>query len=315
MTFQLRPAVRENVPLLIGLAGGTGSGKTYSALRLAYGLSGGQKFAVIDTESGRARTYADDFSFEHGDLSPPFRPERYAEAVRDVDAMGKFPVIVIDSASHEYAGEGGVLDWHEEELQRMAGDDYQKRESCKMAAWIKPKISHKAFVNKLLQVRAHIILCYRAEPKTEIAKERGKTVVRPKQGMTGLDGWFPICENRMPYELTAYFLLMSENPGVPRPIKLMERHKPFFPLDKPITEEAGRQLAEWAKGGKPKEQTTVPKQSKNKPAVEAVRKKIQAAQSTEDLQALIESEISELADGEKAELREEFKNRMAEVMA
>src|SRR6185436_10622008 len=68
MSFVLKPAVRENVPLLIGLAGGTGSGKTYSAMRLAKGLAGGQKFAVIDTESGRARAYADEFQFDSGEL-------------------------------------------------------------------------------------------------------------------------------------------------------------------------------------------------------------------------------------------------------
>lgn len=247
--FELRPAIRENVPLLIGLAGGTGSGKTFSAMTLAKGLSGGQRFAVIDTESGRAKAYADDFTFDHGELVAPFRPESYERAILGVDALHKYPVIVVDSASHEYSGEGGILDWQEEELTRMAGQDYGKREACKMASWVKPKMAHKAFVNKLLQIRSHLILCFRAEPKTEMVKKDGKSIVRAKEGLTGLDGWFPICEKNMPYELTAYFLLMSEKPGVPKPIKLMDRHKPFFPLDRPITEEAGRKLAEWAKGG------------------------------------------------------------------
>lgn len=248
MSFVLRPAVRENVPLLIGLAGGTGSGKTFSAMRLAKGLSGGQRFAVIDTESGRAKAYADDFAFDCGEIVAPFRPDTYLSAILAIDSMKKYPVIVVDSASHEYAGEGGILDWQEEELERMAGQDYQKRESCKMASWIKPKMAHKAFVNRLTQVRAHLILCFRAEPKTELVKKNGKTVVQPKEGLTGLDGWFPICEKNMPYELTAYFLLMAAQPGLPHPIKLMERHKQFFPLDRPITEQAGESLAAWAMG-------------------------------------------------------------------
>lgn len=252
MSFSMRPAVRENVPILIGLAGGTGAGKTYSAFRLAKGLAGGERFAVIDTESGRAKAYADEFEFDHGELTAPFTPDKYAEAIKAVDDLKKYPVIIVDSCSHEYAGEGGILDWQEEELTRMAGQDYGKREACKMASWVKPKMSHKAFVNKLLQVRSHLILCYRAEPKTEMVKQNGKTIVRPREGFTGLNGWFPVCEKNMPYELTAYFLLMAEKPGVPQPIKLMAKHKPFFPLDKPITEEAGRQLAEWAKGGTPK---------------------------------------------------------------
>lgn len=248
MSFTLRPAVRENVPLLIGLAGGTGSGKTYSAFRLAKGFSNGQCFAVIDTESGRAKAYADDFAFDHGELKAPFTPDSYLKAVLDVDSLSKYPVIVLDSASHEYAGEGGVLDWQEEELNRMAGTDYARREACRMASWIKPKMAHKAFVSRLLQIRAHLILCFRAEPKTEMVKKQGKTIVQAKRGLVGLDGWFPICEKNMPYELTAYFLLMADKPGVPRPIKLMEKHKVFFPLDQPITEEAGRALALWANG-------------------------------------------------------------------
>lgn len=249
MSFELRPAVRENVPLLIGLAGGTGSGKTFSAFQLAKGLSGGQRFAVIDTESGRAKAYADEFTFDHGELTAPFTPESYQKAIAAIDGLGKYPVIVVDSASHEYAGEGGVLDMQEAELNRMAGNDYQKRDACKMASWIKPKMAHKTFINKLLQVRAHLILCFRAEPKTEIVKSGGKMIVQPKQGLTGLDGWFPICEKNMPYELTAYFLLMSAKPGVPMPIKLMEKHKPFFPAGIAITEDAGVKLAEWARGG------------------------------------------------------------------
>lgn len=260
MTFQLRPAVRENVPLLIGLAGASGSGKTLSALLLAKGLSGGKKFAVIDTESGRAKAYADEFDFDTGDLVAPFRPSTYEKAIMAIDAMQKYSAIVVDSASHEYAGDGGILDWQEEILSEMverskkSGDtrpDYQIADSHKMRSWIEPKMAHKHFMTRLLQVRSHLILCYRAEPKTEIAKEkddrgRDKTVIRPKQGLTGLDGWFPICEKNMPYELTAYFLLMADKPGVPMPIKLMEKHKPFFPTGKPITEEAGRKLAEWA---------------------------------------------------------------------
>ena len=49
-----RPALRENVGLLIGLAGGSGGGKTWSAMLLAKGISGDKPFAVIDTEARRA---------------------------------------------------------------------------------------------------------------------------------------------------------------------------------------------------------------------------------------------------------------------
>src|ERR1700690_4350275 len=104
MTFQFKPAIRESVGLLIGLAGGTGSGKTFSAMRLASGIAGGKPFAVIDTEAGRAKHYADQFKFDHGDMKPPFSPAAYADAIAAADS-GHYPVIVVDSFSHEHAGE------------------------------------------------------------------------------------------------------------------------------------------------------------------------------------------------------------------
>lgn len=235
--------MRENVGLIIGLAGGTGSGKTYTAMRLASGIAGDKPFAVIDTEAGRAAHYADQFRFDHGDLKPPFRPQAYTEAIATADAAG-YPVIVVDSMSHVWAGDGGVLDWQEEEFQRMGG-----RDAVKMASWIKPKMAHKHMVAKLLQVRAHLILCFRAEEKIDIIKEDGKTKIVPKEGPTGLNGWMPISEKALPFELTASLLLTANEPGVPKPIKLQEQHRALFPLDRPITEESGRAIAQWAAGG------------------------------------------------------------------
>ena len=164
--FTFRPARRENVSLLIGLAGGTGSGKTWSAMSLAKGICGDKPFAVIDTENGRASHYADQFRFDVLDLRAPFSPDAYTNAILAADKAG-YGAIVVDSMSHVWAGDGGVLDWQENELDRMAGDDWKKREAVKMAAWIKPKMAHKHMVQKLLQVRAHLILCFRAEPKIE----------------------------------------------------------------------------------------------------------------------------------------------------
>lgn len=262
MTFTFRPAKRENVGLLIGLAGGTGSGKTYTAMRLASGIAGDQPFCVIDTEAGRAKHYADQFKFDHGDLEPPFTPDRYTEAIQAADKAG-YPVIVVDSMSHEWAGEGGLLDWQENEIQRMAGDDWKKREAVKIAAWIKPKSSHKKMVQRLLQVRAHLILCFRAEEKIEMVRgDDGKMKIVPKVSLTGADGWIPVCEKNLPFELTASFLLTASAPGLPKPIKLQEQHRALFPLDKAINEESGRRIAQWASGAEaPRKESARPEES------------------------------------------------------
>jgi AAA domain len=243
MTTSFRPAVRSNVNLLIGLAGASGSGKTYSALRLASGMANGKRFVVLDTENGRASHYADQFAFDVAEIHEPFTPDAYAEAIKAADDAG-YSVIVVDSASHEYAGTGGVLDMQEAEYQRMGG-----RDSAKMASWIKPKMEHKKMMQRLLQTRAHLILCFRAEAKIEIIKEDGKTKIVPKQSLIGLDGWIPVTEKTVPFELTVSLLLTPDRPGIPHAIKLQEQHKALFPLGKEITEESGRRIAEWAAGG------------------------------------------------------------------
>lgn len=248
MSIQFKKAVRENVGLWINLIAGTGGGKTFTGMQLATGICGDKPFAVIDTENKRALHYADQYRFDHAELRAPFRPDAYADAIVEADKAG-YPVIMVDSGSHVWAGDGGVLDWQEEELTRMAGDDWKKRESVKMSAWIKPKMSHKHMVQAMLQVRAHVILCLRAEEKIEMVRgENGKMVVQPKKTLTGKDGWIPICDKNLPFEATCSFLLLASAPGIPHPIKLQEQHKAIFPLDQPINAQAGQRLAAWAAG-------------------------------------------------------------------
>jgi hypothetical protein len=283
MAFAFREAKREGVGLLIGLAGGTGSGKTYTAMRLAKGIAGDEKFAVIDTEAGRAKHYADLFRFDHGDLAAPFRPDSYLEAIVAADQAG-YPAIVVDSMSHEHAGEGGLLDWHEEELTRMAGQDWAKRERVTMAAWIAPKMSHKRMVQRLLQVRAHLVLCFRAEPKIEIVKDGGRTVIREKQSLVGFNGWIPVTEKSLPFELTVSFMLLADQPGIPHPIKLQEQHRALFPLDRPITEGSGAAVAAWARGGAIDWVGRI-EAAKDMAELSAVRRELDAVRSTLSVEA------------------------------
>ncbi len=298
--FTFRPATRENVGLLIGLAGGTGAGKTFSALRLASGIAGGKKFGAIDTEGRRMLHYADQFDFDHGDLGPPFTPDRYIEAIMAADKAG-YPVIVVDSMSHVWAGDGGILDWQQNELERMGGE-----EKHKMRSWIKPKMAHKQMVQKLLQVHAHLILCFRAEEKIAMKpnpNKGGKMEVNVKEGPTGLNGWFPVCEKNLPFELTASFLLMAENPGIPLAIKLQEQHKPLFERGKLIDEEAGRRIAEWASGGKtpePQQKSTSAASDSDEPSTEGKILGKMTAKQSEEVLAFMKKE--NLNPGEMLEL-------------
>ena len=93
MSLTFRKAIREQTSILLALAGSSGSGKTFSALRIARGLVGPTgRVAMIDTEAARALHYADRFDFDHGDLKPPFSPEAYAIAIMaaEITAARKF---------------------------------------------------------------------------------------------------------------------------------------------------------------------------------------------------------------------------------
>jgi hypothetical protein len=187
--------------------------------------------------------YADYFpEMRHARLEAPFTPERYTEAIKaGVDAG--FGTIVVDSASHEWEGVGGVLELQEEWFRKLGG-----RDSVNMLSWAHAKKPHKRFMQFLLQQPAHIILCFRAEDKIEIVKVNGETVVRPKASLTGLDGWIPICEKRMPYELTLSLLFTPDAKGIPKVIKLEGHHEPMVPLDRQLGEQSGKALAAWAAG-------------------------------------------------------------------
>lgn len=258
MSWQARPAIREDIGLLLGLNGPTGSGKTYSALRMARGLAGDDRFVVIDTEHRRALIYADEFKFDWVGFDPPYSPFRYWEAI-DAQIKAGYRTIVVDSMSHEYAGEGGITDMHddvvdkmvERGMERQGAKDWELRAAYTWPAWNGPKQEHKKLMSKLIALPTghHLILCFRAEPKLAMTEKDGKKSIEAKVGATGRDGWFPICEKGVPFELLVSLLMLPEKPGAPLPIKCPEKLRGFFPPDKPIGEECGRNLLQWAKGG------------------------------------------------------------------
>ena len=234
MTFQFQPAVREQVSLLIALAGASGSGKTFSALRLAKGMAPNGRIAFIDTEARRGLHYAEQFDFMHADMRPPFQPNQFKLGIMAAEKAGA-EVVIIDSFSHEYDGEGGILD--------MAAE-LEEKGTKPPGNWKEPKLAHKRLMNALLQCRASIIFCLRADEKISISRENNKTVVKPL-------GWMPICEKRFMFEMTTSFTLTPDRPGIPHldlPHKLQYQHRGIFSDKEPISEGQGRALAQWAAG-------------------------------------------------------------------
>lgn len=193
--LNIRPAVREGARLVIGLIGTSGSGKTYSALQLAYGLANGDasKIGLLDTENRRGSLYADSIKNSKGDvqqfliadLYAPFSPQRYSQAIKEFQEAG-VEVLVVDSGSHEWEGEGGCED---------IADD-----GGKIANWKKAKREHKRFMNTLLTCDMHIILCLRAREKTNFKDPKNPISL----------GLQPICEKNVPFELTASLMMHDQ---------------------------------------------------------------------------------------------------------
>lgn len=242
-TFTDSPAVREAVPLLVGLFGPSGGGKTYSALRLATGIqtvTGGDIW-FIDTEARRALAYADKFKFRHLDFKAPFGPLDYLAAIEHCITKGA-KTIIVDSMSHEHEGPGGVLEMHDEIMQQMGGEKNSFR------AWGKPKAERRRMLNTILQMPANFVFCFRA-------KEKLKPVPggQPKEL-----GFMPIAGEELIFEMTATCLLPPKADGVPcwntdyvgekLMMKLPEQFRALLSDNKPLDEQKGKILAEWAKG-------------------------------------------------------------------
>lgn len=244
-TFIDVPAKREAVPLMLGLMGPSGGGKTFSALRLASGMqkvSGGEVF-MIDTEARRSLHYAKRFRFRHVEFAAPFGPLDYLAAIEHCVKQGAKTVIV-DSMSHEHEGPGGVLEQHDAEVERMGGSAKNN-----FPAWQKPKAARRRLINTLLQLPCNFVFCFRAKEKTKPGANRDLVEL----------GWMPIAGEEFLYEMTLTALLLPNSGGVPTwqsampgeraMIKLPEQFRGLAKVAKSLDEDTGTKLAQWAAGG------------------------------------------------------------------
>jgi len=257
--FTDSPAVRSQVPLLVGITGPSGSGKTFSGLRLAKGIQsviGGDVFG-IDTESDRMLHYADYFKFRHVPFAAPFGSLDYLNVLQYCVGKGA-SVVMVDSTSHEHEGPGGMVDLHDTILDRMCKGEESKRHSLNMLAWSEPKQNRRKLINGILQLRCNFIFCFRAKSIVKPVKVDKKTEMVPQ-------GFTPIAGDEFIYEQTVSCLLLprsngvptwqSDNPGEAMACKLPQQFHKIFEQQQPLSEDIGRQLAEWARGGKPVEAT------------------------------------------------------------
>ncbi len=231
--MEFRKAERKQAKLKLGIAGVPGSGKTYSALLMAYGICGDwSKIAVIDTENKSADLYSHMGEFMTADISAPFTPAKYIECINSAVEAG-FKVLIIDSLSHAWSGEGGLLDMQDKAARASkSGNSY--------TAWRNITPEHNKLVNAILQSDIDIICTLRSKQAYIMTTDgNGKQNVKK----VGLE---PIFREGFEYECTVFFDIAQDGhlATVTKDRTELFDGKTFIP-----NEETGKQLAAWRNSG------------------------------------------------------------------
>lgn len=231
----IRKAQRQQAKLRIGITGPSGSGKTMSALLLAKGLGG--VVGIADTERRSADKYADHkllggFPFDVIEINAPYEISKYMKAIKEFEANGE-QVIILDSISHAWAGEGGLLD---KQGKLEASGKFRNS----FAIWREITPEHNQFVDAMLHTSAHLITTMRSKTEYVIeTNDKGKQVPR-KVGMA------PIQREGLEYEMDIVFDLSPEtNIATVSKDRTGLFHKQYFV----ISEETGKKLATWLNSG------------------------------------------------------------------
>jgi DNA polymerase III delta prime subunit len=231
--LNIRPVKKGGSKPIIAIAGPSGSGKTYTALKMARGMvKKPSEIGFLDTESGRGSLYYDilDGPFQIADLYAPFSPARYSQAIKEFIANG-VKVLVIDSGSHEWEGEGGCDD--------IANAPKADGSPRKVANWVGAKRMHKGFMNTILYSDIPIIICLRAREKTDF-----KIIDKPVS--LGIQ---PICEKNFMFEMTASILMADEGKKQTF-LKVPAFLKPYFGNGTGyLGEETGKKVLAWFSNG------------------------------------------------------------------
>lgn len=231
------PVSRKKSKARIGVVGPSGAGKTLSGLLLAFGITGDwSKVALIDTEHERGRFYAERSDFDIGQflyapLYPPYSPERYIDFVNSAAAaVGENGVVIVDSFSHAWDNEGGVLDIKSGIAQQKGKNDY--------TAWDEAGKIQNSLINAILSVPCHTIVTMRTKMAYAMeVNDRGKTVP-VKIGLA------PVQRENTEYEFDVVFQINREH------IACTSKDTTFLDTwSGVITPELGKELGAWLEKG------------------------------------------------------------------
>ncbi|WP_223869011.1 AAA family ATPase [Paenibacillus sp. UASWS1643] len=232
----IRKAQRKVTKARIGMTGPSGSGKTLSALLMAFGMTGDwEKIGLVDTENRSADLYAETMKagvhipeFPKIDLDPPYTTEKYIEAIKAFEDYG-VDVIIIDSLSHAWAGEGGLLEQK----------DTMSKSKNSFAAWGELTPKQNKMVEAILKSKCHIFVTMRSKTEYVLeANDKGKQVPR-KIGMA------PVQRDGLEYEFTLVMDLTADHIATVSKDRTGLFDGQYFTP----SVDSGKQLLEWLESG------------------------------------------------------------------
>lgn len=238
MNFTFRPAKRSEAKPLIGIYSESGCGKTYSALLLARGFVGPTgRIGMIETEAGRGEAYAETIpgGYDVLPIRGEFSPKAYGEAITAAESA-KLDALIIDSASHEWEGAGGVLS--------MAAAN-QAAGKKGVLVWQMPKMEHqRQFMLRLMATPIPlVIICMRA-----------KYPMLEKKGANGAKEWVR-SEELEPKQSDDILFEMFVHGWIDRDHKFhgtkytLPELREILRDGERLSLDSGSRLAAWAKGG------------------------------------------------------------------
>lgn len=232
INLQIKHAKREQIYVKALIGGPSGSGKSYSALRIATGIAkregDGAKIGYIGTEGVRDKLYANEFDYDLISLEE-YSPDYYAAAI-DAFIDAGYKILIVDSMTH-------LWNWVQEQVQLTA-----KGGDSTFQAWGKYKKPNKQVVEKILLAPAHVIVTGRGKDEY-VMETNSKGKLSPKKVGIGVQQ-----DKDIEYEYMVTWMLDQET-------HIAETAKDnthiFEGKLSVLDEKAGEELFDWANDGEP----------------------------------------------------------------
>ena len=241
--MQLRQSERKQAKIKLALQGCAGSGKTYSSLLLAFGITNNwSKIAVIDSENGSADLYAHLGAYNVLNLNNNYSPENYMEAIAICESAG-MEVIIVDSLSQSW---DFLLEYHS----GLSGNSFTN--------WGKITPRQNALIQKILQSKTHVICTMRTKQDYVLNQKDGKFTPE-KVGLKAVQ------RDGLDYEFTLVFDVDIKH------FATASKDRTGLFMGKPefvISELIGKRILDWCNSGV---------------SIESVKDDISKAQTVEEL--------------------------------